>query len=47
MPFKSSKVKALGVMFLNKSGLKYYSKYYTKHTTSDFLSSNEEYDIRF
>jgi hypothetical protein len=46
MPFTSSKVKALGVIFLNKSGLKYYSKYYTKHTTSDFLSAGDEYNIR-
>lgn len=44
MPFTATKVKALGVIFQNKYGAKFYSKYYTKHTNSDF--SKGEYDIK-
>ena len=39
MPFTATKVKALGVIFLNKAGSKYYSKYYVKHTLTDFNKS--------
>jgi len=43
MPFSAPKVKALGVILQNRHGAKFYSKYYTKHTTTDFAKS--EYDI--
>jgi len=43
MPFSAPKVKALGVILTNKFGAKLYSKYYTKHTTTDF--SKTEFDI--
>lgn len=43
MPFSAPKVKALGAILQNRHGAKFYSKYYTKHTTTDF--SKTEYDI--
>jgi hypothetical protein len=44
MSFTATKVKALGVIFLNKYGAKFYSKYYTKYTNTDF--GKTEYDIK-
>ncbi len=43
MPFSAPKVKALGVILQNRFGAKFYSKYYTKHSTTDF--SKTEFDI--
>lgn len=43
MPFSAPKVKALGVVLQNKYGVKLYSKYYTKHSATDF--SKSEFDI--
>lgn len=43
MPFVPTKVKALGVVLLNRYGARFYSKYYLKHTTTDL--SKGEHDI--
>jgi hypothetical protein len=43
MPFSAPKVKALGVVLQNRHGAKFYSKYYTKYTTTDFAKT--EYNI--
>jgi hypothetical protein len=40
MPFSAPKVKALGVLLQNRHGAKFYSKYYTKHTTLDFSKTD-------
>ncbi len=39
MPFTAPKVKALGVIFQNKYGAKFYSKYYLKHANIDLDKS--------
>jgi len=44
MPFSAPKVKALGVVLQNRYGAKFYSKFYTKHSTTDF--GKTEYDVR-
>jgi hypothetical protein len=36
MPFSAPKVKALAVLLQNRFGAKFYSKFYTKHTSTDF-----------
>jgi hypothetical protein len=36
MPYTSTKVKSLGIIFQNKLGSKLYSKYYLQHTKTDF-----------
>ncbi len=44
MPFSGPKVKALGVILQNRFGARFYSKFYTRHSSTDF--SKTEYDIK-